>query len=188
MKIRFYSQRYLPLFFIFLSVSCALAIFAIEKIGLFGVVSALPIDDFWAQKPVSTSARVYQTGKCKFNLYGWTYSNPGPTDGADEYIKVRRVKATLDSLPVDAKADLTELRKNIWTVDVPTQGILKITFEDYVAPRNDLKDVTFHLDCERPWTAPTWLSLIAVSTLSGIVGLILTVILTLKFLYLKIRS
>ena len=176
---RFLYQHRFALLCISLSALCALLLFSIERISLFNVVKEVPVQDLRDQKPFSISANIYLTGKCKMNLYGWTYLNPGPTDGADQYIEVRRLNATLDSSQVDAKKDKFErtgVNEHFWTLDIPSRGLLKLTFQDYEAPRDNLLDTTFHLDCNRPWSRATWLSLLAVSILSGMVGFIFVLI------------
>jgi hypothetical protein len=176
MIIQFLSCRYLSHFCIFISVLSALLLFSIEKFNLFSAVRDVSLKDLREQKSISITTRVYQTGECKIQLYGWTHKDPGTTDAADQYFEIRRLNATLDSKLITAKNDKYDgagINEHGWTVSIPTRGLLKIIIEEYETPKDDLWNAYFHLDCGRPWTKIAWLSLLAISILSGALGLIL---------------
>jgi hypothetical protein len=164
-----------PLTYIVVSIASALSLFAIMRLDLFQIVKDVPIDQLRAQNTVSISNRVYFPGECKVQLYGWMNSSPGPTDAADQYFKIRKLNATLDSESITSKEDVFDgkgLDEHIWTIHIPRMGVLTVNVEDYETPGDSITYGDIFLECNDSVSKTVTLGLLAISLLSGLIGFI----------------
>lgn len=164
-----------PLAFIVVSIASAFALFAIMRLDLFQIVKDIPIDQLRAQVPVSISNRAYFPGECRVQLYGWAYTNPGPTDAADQYFKIRKINATLDSESITPKEDVFDgkgLDEHGWTINIQRMGILTVNVEDYEAPGASINYGDILLECNNSVSSTVTLGLLVISLLSGLIGLV----------------
>lgn len=176
-----------PLTYIVVSIASALALFAIMRLDLFQIVEDVPIDQLRAQNSVSISNRVYFPGECKVQLYGWMNTNPGPTDAADQYFKIRKLNAALDSESITSKEDIFDgkgLDEHVWTINIPRMGILTVNVEDYEAPGASINYGDILLECNNSVSSTVTLGLLVISLLSGLISFIFFFVI----IFLRMRS
>lgn len=171
----------LRLSLLFLVVAVLAGIAGLAAPSLFESVKDVFVGDISSRTPVAISKRIFLSGKCSVRLYGWAIENPGPTDGADEFLKIVALDALLTSqghsVPLVAKPKVNDaLPKHIWEIDVPRPGNLEIKIQSYVAPSIDLKSAYVFLSCKSSGLSLVPGVLFIISALSGLVGISLLLI------------
>ena len=166
---------------VFLVAAALAGIAGLATPSLFESLKDLSVSDIYSRTPVAISKRILVSGKCYVQLYGWAIENTGPTDGADEYLKIVELDALLTSqghsVSLATKPKVNDaVPEHIWEIDVPRSGNLEIKIQSYVAPSKDLKIAYAFLSCEN--SGIRWVPgvLFLISALLGLVGISLLLI------------
>jgi hypothetical protein len=163
------------LIFLLVSVCCIIIFYLSEKFNFSNLVESTTLDQLRAQKPLSISKKAYYAGDYKIQLYGWTFQDPAPMDGADQRIRIKNIKASLDGKPLDVKEDKSNEIKKIWTITVPSSGMLNVIIENYETPVGDFFGGTIYLECQTPWIRIFSFILLIILFFSGMIGVFLFV-------------